>query len=329
MSYSKPIKVLGMGKYLPECMPSEVIELQNGLPAGWSETNSGVASRHRTTFESNAYMGARAAENALSKCGLELADVDMLISAAATYDYPIPNSASMIKSEIKDGVASTIPAIDINSTCLSFVTAFEFAASLLNGKQYRRILIVSSEIASIGLNTENWEVLTLFGDGAAAAILEYDEETDSQFIKGVNMNFCEGVADTMLKGGGSRNWYQDYSPTLHSFSMNGRNLLRLSLSKLEIFTNSFFENMDITMTDVDVIIPHQASKAGLNLFKKQNNLPNDRVKETLHKYGNCIAASIPLTMHDAIESGELKRGDTCWLIGTSAGFSIGSILIRY
>ena len=111
--------------------------------------------------------------------------------------------------------------------------------------------------------------------------------------------------------------------------MSGKKLLRLSKKEIPPFMEEFFLNLNTKMTDIDVIIPHQASKLGLAMFKNIYNFKENQLKESLDRYGNCIAASIPLTMSDCIDAGELKRGDTCLLTGTSAGFSIGAALITY
>ena len=111
--------------------------------------------------------------------------------------------------------------------------------------------------------------------------------------------------------------------------MNGIKLLRLAAKKLPEFMDWFFSDLPVTFNNIDAIIPHQASKTGLSLFKRLFPLKENQMKESISRYGNCIAASIPLTLVDAIEQGEIKRGDLCLLIGTSAGFSIGAVLIRY
>src|SRR5688500_4560063 len=99
MSAHKPIRIVGFGKYLPKQVLSCDIEKKYGLPNGWSERYSGVKSRHHVTFESNGYMGARAIENALENANVSLSEIDLIISAAATFDYPLPNRSSIIKSE--------------------------------------------------------------------------------------------------------------------------------------------------------------------------------------------------------------------------------------
>lgn len=331
MITGKPIKIVAMGTYVPKSIESSVIESLNGIPLGWSEKYSGVKSRHHVTFESNGYMGARAAEEALANSNLNLKDIDMLISAGGTYDYPLPNQASVIKRELKNGEKYDFPAIDIDSTCLSFVIALDFAARILDGKGIKNILIVSSETASKGLNSDNWETTTLFGDAAAAAIVTYDDTAESLYIKGDQKTYSEGVYDTIIEGGGNINFFKDhpYDKEMHSFKMNGRKLLRLSKKKIPEFISSFFDDIPIELENVDAIIPHQASKMGIHIFKSLYKLKEGQVKETLSTHGNCIAASIPLTLANYIKSGDIKRGDICFLSGTSAGFSIGGILIKY
>lgn len=331
MITGKPIKIVAMGTYVPKRIASSEIESLNGIPSGWSEKYSGVESRHHVTFESNGYMGARAAEEALKRAQLNLRDIDMLISAGGTYDYPLPNQASVIKSELKNGDKHNFAAIDIDSTCLSFVAALDFASRILDGKQMKNILIVSSEIASKGLNPDNWETTTLFGDAAAAAIVTHDTTSDSLYIKGVQKTYSEGVYDTIIEGGGNVNFFKEkpYDKEMHSFKMNGKKLLRMAKKNIPTFMNDFFEDIPIDLEDVKAIIPHQASKMGMTIFNSLYRFKEGQIKETLSSHGNCIAASIPLTLSIGIDSGDIKRGDICLLSGTSAGFSIGGVLIKY
>lgn len=325
---NKSVRILSSGKYLPKILSSEALESKYGLPKGWSETHSGVRYRHHVTTESNAELGARALEMAMEAVGLVLGDLDLIISASASFDFPLPHQASAIKRELKDGLTYTVPTMDVGSSCLSFLSAFEVAASLLDGQQYKRIAIVSSEISSKGINPDNWETLTLFGDGAAAFILGFEPHTTSVFYKAVQETYSEGFYDSMIKGGGNRYFYKDnpYDPILHSFGMNGKSLLRLALKSLPKFIHDFFESLAI---QIDCVVPHQASKSGIALLKHLIPELSEKVKSNLLTHGNCISASIPMLFHDLIQSGEIRRGMNCFLIGTAAGFSVGGLLLKY
>ncbi len=327
----KKVKIEGTGIYLPKAISSEEIESKFGIPKGWSEEYSGVINRHQVTHESNGFMGARAAEDALKNASVNLADIDMLISASGTYDFPIPNQASMIKHHLKNGNDYDFPAIDIDNTCLSFVAGLDMASRMLDGQTYKRILLVSSEISSKGLDPTNWETVTLFGDGAAAVVLTFDSSSNSSVIKGKFATFSEGVFYSMIEGGGSVNYYDDspYNKEFYSFKMSGKKLLRLTKSKTIPFINSFFSDLDYSIEEIDVVIPHQASRIGLEMFKKMYPLKNSTVINSLAENGNCIAASIPISLYNAIEQKKLKRGQKCLLLGTGAGFSIGALLFEY
>ena len=331
MIVGKSIRILGLAKYLPRVVLSSEIEQAYGLPIGWSEEHSGVKSRHHVTFESNGYMGARALENVMEKCNLKMKDIDLLISAGGSFDYVIPNQSSVIKSELTGGNTVDIPTIDIDTVCLSFISAFEIAASLLDGKKYKTIAIVCSEISSKGLNPQNPETLTLFGDGAVAALLQYDANSDSLYIKSLQKTYSEGIEYAIIKGGGGKYHFKDYpyDSAFHSFNMNGVRLLRLIKSKLSSFTTEFFDDLPVNFPDVDCIIIHQASKAGISMFTDFYHPKKDQLKGNLIDHGNCIAASIPMILCDAIESGEIKRGAICFLIGSSAGVSVGGLLLKF
>ena len=111
--------------------------------------------------------------------------------------------------------------------------------------------------------------------------------------------------------------------------MNGKQLLKLARNNMKEFLDVFFDDISFSIDDIDVIIPHQASKIGLMLFKQMYPQKSDVVMENLSEYGNCIAASIPLLLHQCIETKKIERGNICLALGTSAGFSIGASLFKY
>lgn len=331
MKVERPIKIIASGNYLPTAVSSAELEEKYGLLSGWSTNFSGVSNRHHVTFETNGYMAKMAIEKALSNAKMNLSEIDLIISASATYDYPLPSQSSIIKSLLDGGMEWNIPTLDIDTTCLSFVTAFDIASRYLDGNQYKNIVIVSSEIASKGLHSKRPEMLTLFGDGAAAVIVSYDSSGLSGVIKSSFKTYSQGVEHTMIRGGGNVHFFKDvpYSEDLHSFDMNGIQLLKLTKKEVPGFMEQFFSNLPIEFTDVDMIVPHQASRTGTDLIKSLFQFKEGSYKTNLERYGNCIAASIPLLLHELIESRELERGKTCFLVGTSAGFSIGGTLIRF
>ncbi len=325
----RPFKIRGVGEYLPiNRVLSSKLEKELSLPEGWIVKHTGVASRPIALDETNRFMAARAIEGALHDAELSLSDVGYLVSASATYDSPLPNNASRIKAELVDANMLDFPCVDIDITCLSFMAALDYASSLVS-TDCEHIIVVSSEIASRGLNPENIETYTLFGDAAAAVIISYDPAGESGAIKYALKTYTEGVEFTTIQAGGNDLPFAKvpYDPLLHTFQMQGKQLLKSASKRVPAFLNEFFFHHDLSQ--VDWVIPHQASKAGLSLFQKTGMFPEEKVVNVLAEMGNCIAASIPCALVRMIKEGAIKQGDTCLLIGTSAGFSIGAMLLKY
>ncbi len=242
MNIDKPIRILGMGKYLPRPVTSSRLEEELGIPTGCAERLSGVARRHWVESQSNSEIGAKAAQAALDDCGLGLSDVDLLISASATYDCPLPGQACLLLRRIAGGCKTHIPALDVGASCLSFVSALDVASQMLDGVRYRNILIVSAEISSQGVDRTDWKTASLFGDAAAAVVVTYDERSPSRILHGVQETYAEGCELAMVEGGGNRYHASTtpYDVKLHSFRMEGRQLLHLAARAIPPFFKRFF-----------------------------------------------------------------------------------------
>lgn len=275
-------------------------------------------------------MGAKCLSSALKKANLKLGDLDLIISANATYDYPIPHQAPLTKKEL-NAYGTDVPCISIDSTCLSFVTALDISSYLLDGDRFRRIAIVTSEISSRNLNPEDFETFTLFGDGSACAIVEYCADESSFIIASNMITLEEGAEETIVRGGGLKYPFSEnsYDASLYCFQMKGKNLLKLAKKSIKPFIEDLLNKAKLKAKDIDCFVPHQASKMGLYLLEKLYPAFKEKVFYNLSTHGNCIAASIPMAIFDATESHKINRGDTLILAGTSAGFSIGGMILKY
>ncbi len=332
MSIKRAFDIVGIGKYLPETIiTSSHIEEELNLPEHWICENIGVETRHRANHEeSNSYMGAEALKAALRNAHLNIKNIDYLISASATFDYVIPNRSCLIKSEFKNAEQLNFPCIDINSVCTSFISALDYASYLLSQESINNIAIVSSEISSNGLDPSNQEAYSLFGDGAAAVIIS-SANSSGGLIKHLSQTYTSNVMSTKIIAGGNKNHPRStpYDAGLYSFQMEGPTLLKSVMSILPSFLQSFFDNTDTNLEEINLIIPHQASKMGLKMLHRLNQNNSSNVANYLKTMGNCIASSIPLALAKSIEEGKLKSGDRCFLIGTAAGLTISGLLFEY
>lgn len=317
---------------VPKAVQSIQIEQEMGWPEGWSIRYSGVRKRHWVDHpESNGELGAKAALQALKAAKMTLKEVDLIIFAGATYDYPLPNQSSIIKSKLDKSNAVNIACIDVDTTCLSFISALEIAIDKIAMGRAETILLVSSEVASNGLDSENRETYTLFGDAAAAFVLK--KGNNITLMNSMLKTYSAGAYDTIIEGGGNKMppKIYDFDAKTHSFRMNGKRLLRLAKRELPIFMTEFFGAIGINPKKIEHCIPHQASKSGLIIFESCFPLKKYGVKvvSTLEDYGNCIAASIPMTLSMHLEKNQIIDGERCLLVGTSAGFGIGAALLQF
>lgn len=330
---SRNIRILGTGKYLPpKVVTAEELDKKMGLKKGWVAKKSGVKTRHVVDGEVNSDMAVKAIEQALKNANMKKEDLDCIISTSASFDQPLPCQASLIKEKM--GYDNhPIPAFDINSTCLGFVVGLDTISYLVQAERYKNVVIVSSEIPSIAINPEQPESYALFGDGACAVILTKSSNQETSSIKtSLIETYPEGVHMTEVRGGGtilhSRHYSED-NKTEFLFDMNGRAIFRLSSRIIKGFMERLFKDSGLTIQDMDMVIPHQASAMAMDIMRKKLSVSEDKFMNIIEDHGNVISASIPMALHEAIIQKRIKRGDKVLLIGTSAGLSLGGLVFEY
>lgn len=327
----RKIQIVSTGKYLPKKqVTAKELGLHLGISEEWINKKSGVLIRYFANGETASQMGAFAAKNALEAVGLSIQDIDCLISTSSIPEQGIPCNAALIQEQL-GAVNSGIPAFDISSTCLSFVTGLDTISYLVAAGRYKRVLLVATEVTT-GLNWADKESATLFGDGAAAAIIEQSlDESSSKILCSRIETYSEGAHLVECRGAGNKYHPREYGddPSYFLFKMDGRAIYRLTSQILPGFLDRLLAPSGLKMADMAMIIPHQGSLMAMRLLRNQLNIPEAKVMTIAHNHGNTVAASIPMALHEAIIQGRIKRGDRVMLIGTSAGFSVGGIVIEY
>ncbi|GAB6443623.1 beta-ketoacyl-ACP synthase III [Bacillus luti] len=325
------IKIVGTGLYLPKrIVTSKELEEITGTKAEWINKVAGVHQRHYVVDETSSYMGAMALKDALKNANYTYEDLDAIICASGTAQQEIPCTAALVQEQMGQTMSGT-PCFDINSTCLSFVTALDLMSHAVENGQYERIAIISSEIASVGLNYNQKESSVLFGDAACAVIIE-KTTSGSHLIASHMETYSEGAHLTEIRGGGTMLHPRIYNEEIaHDFlfDMNGKGVFKLSLRLIDDYMKTLLGKSNLTIKDIDMVVPHQASGSALGLMRKKLGVEEDKFMNVLKDYGNTIASSIPLTLHLGIQQGRIKRGDTVLLLGTSAGLSLGGITFVY
>lgn len=323
-------KVVGSGWYLPKrVVKANEIDGMIGKREGWTAARTGVLERRWVGEESQSWMGARAAEAALEKAGLSLGSVDLLIAACGTPEQPIPCTGARILAEL-DSAGGSIAAFDVNATCLSFLVALEHAVMRIETGRSECVLIVSSEIASFGLDPSEAESTALMGDGAAAVVLQRCD-SGSRLLYSRMQTYPEGVDMAELRGGGtlyhpSRRAFEKRD---HCFRMEGRSLFKLVAKHLVGQVEAAMASQSFVWADIRSVVVHQASGPAVELLAKQLGVPDAKLVKLYPRLGNTIAASLPMGMHELMESGKLDTGDKVLFIGTSAGVSIATLILEW
>lgn len=332
--FSRPIglRILGTGEYVPEReVDAASFDARWQKPAGWTLRHAGVARRYFSEpHETSSFMGARAGEQALQSADLEAGDLDCIVSACSVMEQALPCSASLLQREMGLG-HSGIPAFDVNASCLSFVVALDLVATALLAGRYRRVLIVSSELPSAGLNWQDTETAALFGDGAAAVVVESCAVTDAAVLGACLRTYGDDAELCQVRAGGTRLRIGDMEAFIGGahFEMQGKAVYRQAARRLPEFLDDLAGCTGVALGSVDRIIPHQASAKALSHLQKALNLPADRITRILEQRGNQMAASIPAALHHAIHQQGLQRGQLVGLVGSGAGLSFGGLVLRY
>ncbi len=327
-----PLKIVGIGRYLPQrVVPSCEVETLCQLPAGWIERNSGVRERRWVNEnETNSWMGAEAAKEALADASLAPTDIDLIINASGSYEQAIPDTAPLIQRQLGLG-NSGIACLTIHATCLSFLVALDMCASLLASGRYRHILLVTAEIASVGLNPAEPESASLLGDAAAAVVLTATPPGETSRICTARLEtYGDAAYYTQVPGGGVRKHPNkpDAQPLDNLFHMEGKAIAHFALRHSPEFLERLRPGLSKGLGNIALVVPHQASLLALRTLGKFG-WPAERIVVTLDHLGNCIAASIPATLYAAIRQGRLQRRDEVLLVGTGAGLSLGGVILVY
>lgn len=326
-----PIKIAGIGRYLPEqIIPNRVLENMCNLPEGWIEKFNGVKERRWIQTETASFMAAEAAREALTDANLTLHDIDLIINASGTAEQAIPDGAPLLQRQL--GLEySGIPAFSVHATCLSFIAALKVGAALLETGMHNTILISTSEITSCAVNIHEPESASLLGDGAAAVVITRTPAGESAHFEAIRMEtYSEGAYLTAVMGGGTR-LHPNRDGATHEenfFSMDGQQILRRARKYSPNFLEQLRPGLSKGLGDISLVIPHQPSLMGLRMLRFFG-WGDDQIMITLDWLGNCVAASIPITLYEAVQQGRLKRGDKALLVGSGAGVSFGGLIFTY
>jgi 3-oxoacyl-[acyl-carrier-protein] synthase-3 len=317
------VRIVGTGLSVPDAIETAAdLSERVGRSTDWILRRTGVSER-RIAREHSVVYGADAARQALGDGG----PPDLVVNASLTPYQLIPDTSVFLMRELG---LSGIPSFSVHATCMSWlITVVHSVVPLLRTRAYRRILVVSAEIASLSRDLEHPESAVLLGDGAAATVFEASDGPED--LLGFSLSTLpEGADLAEMQGCGTRYPPEapDTPPGTTRFRMNGPRIYRMATRHLRQAIDEVLGAHGLTDPDVDVCIPHQASGPAMNAMREAN-LADGNLIDLIPRFGNCIAAGMPMALHEAVVTGRVKRGDTALFLGTGAGLHVGAALFRY
>tara|TARA_Y100001970_G_scaffold39372_1_gene48480 strand:- start:1961 stop:2926 length:966 start_codon:yes stop_codon:yes gene_type:complete len=315
-------KITGFGSYLPpKSESSEETAEKINKSSDWIISRTGVKERRVSEIDVDK-MGAIAAKEAIGN----KRQPDLIINASGVPKQTIPDTSIFIQKELG---YSGIPSFSVHSTCLSFITALNVAGSLIHSKSYSNILIVSSDRGTRGRNFKEPESSAILGDASAAIYLE-PTDSNAGLIDFDMSSWPEASSLTQVRGGGTNLHPQDLQTKDEDnlFSMDGPQVFKFTLPKVYKMILNVLKRNGIKQNDIDLLIPHQASGKAITAYSKFGGFDNEKVMNIISDTGNCVAASLPLALTIAYKNKKISKNNLIFLVGTGAGLSIASALIR-
>ena len=312
----------GYGMYLPPRIETaEDLSPKLNRSADWIRSRAGVYERRVSNIDVDE-MAAIAVKKAIGKKNKP----DLIINASGVPKQVIPDTSIFIQKQLG---YSGIPSFSVHATCLSFLVALNIASNFIKSKQYCRIVIVSSDRGTCGRNFNEPESAALLGDAAAAVYIE-PIESNSGLLSYSMETYPEGAKFTEVRGGGTNRHPQNpiTKDSDNLFSMDGPRIFKMALEKVYFKINQDLKQNNIAKKDLKLLIPHQASAKGVRAYSKIGGFKENQVMNIVSSTGNCVSASIPLALVMAYNNKIISKNDLIYFIGTGAGLSIASALLK-
>lgn len=331
-------KITGLGFYVPENVVtnddlSKLIDTNDE----WIQERTGIQERRHIVpgEDTTTSMGVKAAEIAITRSGVAKEDIDFIVFATLSPDYYFPGPGVLVQRDLG---LKTIGALDVRNQCSGFIYALSVADQYIKTGMYKNILVIGSEVHSSGLDmtSRGRGVSVIFGDGAGAAVLSREEDLTKGILSTHLHSEGQHAEELVLKapGMGGR-WVSDIladnDPDDESYfpHMNGQFVFKNAVVRFSEVINEGLEANNLEVSDIDMLIPHQANLRISQFIQNKFKLNDYQVFNNIQKYGNTTAASIPIALTEAWEQGKIKSGDTIVLAAFGSGFTWASAIIKW
>ena len=320
--------ITAIGGYVPEyVLTNQELEKMVSTTSEWIETRTGIQERRILKGEGlgTSFMCVKAIEELLKKRGISALDIDLIIVATVTPDYVFPSTSNIVCDKIG---AKNAWGFDLAGACSGFIYALTTGAQFIESGKHKKVIVVGGDKMSAILDYNDRSTCIIFGDGAGAVLLE--PTTDKL-----------GILDSILKtdGSGCVHLHQKAGGSVkppshatvdareHYVYQEGQAVFKRAVEGMADVTVEIMERNKLTAADIAWLVPHQANKRIIEATRQRMDLPVERVMMNIHKYGNTTAGTIPLCLWDYEK--QLKKGDTIIISTFGAGFTWGSVYLKW
>jgi 3-oxoacyl-[acyl-carrier-protein] synthase-3 len=290
----------------------------------WITTRTGMKER-RVSHVSAIEMATLAASRALACAGLEASDVELIIYGGCSNEEAVPNSASGVQASLG---ASRAAAMDVNTACTSFLYGLSTATAMIRTGVVRNAVVIGVELISRYMDWSNRNVAVLFGDGAAAVVLQATDQEEGVLASVLG---CDVEARASLRVRGIGCGYAGRDVTLGDtiWDFDGQVIFKRAVKGMSEASARVLAQAGITADQVDLVVPHQANLRIIEAVAKYAGIPMERVMVTVHKYGNMSAATVPVSLVEAVTTGRIKPGSLVLMPGFGGGLTFGALIMRW
>ena len=323
-------KISALGTYVPpDLITNQDLEKMVETSDQWITERTGIKTRHKLAAGLGlSDMCVEAAKKCLAARGIGADEVEVIIVGTGTPDMMFPSTACLVQHKIG---ASHCWGFDVSGGCSGFVYALQAGVKMVESGAYSKVLVCGFDANTRMTDYTDRTTCVLFGDGGGAVLVEPAADGEIGFIDAINEIDGAGGVSLNLKGGGSLNpsSHETVDKKWHYIYQDGPAVYKFAVRKMAEATAKLLERNGVTGADLGCFIPHQANKRIITATADRLGMSPDRVIINIEKYGNTSSGTIPLAMETAVEEGKLKKGDLVLLAAVGAGFTVGTVLLRW
>ncbi len=321
--------ITSLGTYVPERVVTNAdLEKIVDTSDEWIRTRTGIRERrYSAPGTPTSELALRAARQALERRGVLASELDLIVVGTVTPDMLFPATACVLQDKLK---ATKAWGFDMSAACSGFTYALTTGAQFVASGAHKKVLVIGADVMTAILDFKDRTTCVLFGDGAGAVLLEPGDEGTGILDFSNEVDGSGGCYLYML-GGGSLHptSHETVDKGMHYIQQDGGHVFKYAVRRMAESPRQLLERNGLTTDQLDLFVAHQANERIIEAARERLGLPQEKVVKNIARYGNTTAATIPLALATALDEGKLEPGHLVMLSSVGAGFTVGSVLLRW